>query len=64
MEHAYPSFTVHLTFFVCEIAAGELRPAEHAAVRWITPEEAEAYAFCPADAKMLSQTDLASALEG
>ena len=64
VEHAYPSFTVHLTFFVCEIAAGEVRPAEHAAVRWITPEEAEAYAFCPADAKMLSQTDLASALEG
>ena len=64
VEHAYPSFSVRLTFFICEIEAGEVQPAEHAAVRWIAPEEAGAYAFCPADAKMLSLTDLAAALEG
>lgn len=56
----YPDRTVHLHFYVTEIESGELVRKEHNAFAWITEADILNYQFCPADAKMLSQTDLSS----
>ena len=56
----YPDRTVHLHFYVTEIESGELVRKEHNAFAWITEADIPNYQFCPADAKMLSQTDLSS----
>lgn len=47
--HEYPDITVHLTLFHAQIVSGEIKPLEHNAVAWITPDEIPNYAFCPAD---------------
>ena len=49
VTHEYPELTVHLTLYRSEILAGEVQRLEHHDVRWITVEEMDAYAFCPAD---------------
>ena len=51
--YEYPDRTVHLHFYVTEIAHGELTRKEHNAFAWITKAELPNYQFCPADAKML-----------
>ena len=56
--YEYPDRTVHLHFYVTEIESGELVRKEHNAFAWITKADIPNYQFCPADAKMLSQTDL------
>ena len=53
--HAYPDLTVHLTLFHARIAQGEPQKLEHNDIRWITPEEITAYAFCPADVEILQE---------
>ena len=58
--YEYPDRTVHLHFFVTEIESGELVRKEHNAFAWITEADVPNYQFCPADAKMLSHTDLSS----
>lgn len=55
--YAYPDRLVHLHFFLAEIVSGKLKKNEHKAVAWISPDEIKGYDFCPADAKMLSETD-------
>lgn len=47
--HEYPDITVHLTLFHAKIVGGEIKLLEHNAVAWITPDEIQNYAFCPAD---------------
>jgi len=51
--HAYPDITVHLTLFNADLAEGEPRLLEHRDLRWITVEEIDDYAFCPADEEIL-----------
>lgn len=56
--YEYPDRTVHLHFYITEIESGELVRKEHNAFAWIPKEDIPNYQFCPADAKMLSHTDL------
>lgn len=56
--YEYPDRTVHLHFYITEIESGELVRKEHNAFAWITQKNIPNYQFCPADAKMLSITDL------
>ncbi len=58
----YPDRTVDLQFFVCEIAQGEPRRKEHAALAWAHPQELAGYSFCTADAKMLREYGIVDAL--
>jgi len=45
----YPDISVHLTLLEARIVSGEPKLLEHKDIRWITPEEAAAYEFSPAD---------------
>lgn len=49
VTHDYPDLTVHLTLYEAEIESGEPRKLEHSDVRFITVDEMDDYAFCPAD---------------
>ena len=49
VTHQYPDLCIHLSFLRCRVLSGQPRALEHAAIRWIRPEEASAYDFCPAD---------------
>ena len=51
--HAYPDLTVHLTLFHAAISDGTPQLLEHNDIRWITVDEIDAYAFCPADEEIL-----------
>jgi len=53
VDHVYPDLTVHLTLFNASIAEGIPRKLEHNDLRWITVEEIDQYAFCPADEEIL-----------
>ena len=53
--HKYPDLTVHLTLFHAAIAAGTPKLLEHNDLRWITPQEADDYPFCPADVEILKR---------
>ncbi|HZT21758.1 MAG TPA: 8-oxo-dGTP diphosphatase MutT [Verrucomicrobiae bacterium] len=53
--HAYPEKTVHLKFFICELARGEPRPLGCAALKWAGPSELANYPFPPADARLLKK---------
>ena len=53
VTHEYPDLTVHLTLFNAAIVEGVPRKIEHDDIRFITPVEADDYAFCPADKPIL-----------
>ncbi|MBQ2733797.1 MAG: (deoxy)nucleoside triphosphate pyrophosphohydrolase [Clostridia bacterium] len=53
--HEYPDITVHLKLYNAFIAYGTPILFEHAAFRWITPEEIPQYDFCPADTELLKK---------
>lgn len=53
VTHVYPDLTVHLVLYLAEIPMGEPKKLEHNDLRWITPAEIDAYAFCPADREIL-----------
>lgn len=53
--HRYPDITVRLTVFSAVICAGEPQLLEHAAMKWIYPQEAAGYNFCPADEAVLKK---------
>lgn len=55
VTHKYPDITVHLTVFTARICEGEPLLLEHAAIKWITPEEIKNYDFCPADRDILKK---------
>ena len=53
--HEYPDLTVHLTLFNAEISEGTPQMLEHNDIRWITVDEIDRYAFCPADDEILKK---------
>ena len=53
VTHVYPDLTIHLTLFRASVAEGEPQPLEHSEVRWVTPQEIEAFDFCPADREIV-----------
>ena len=55
VTHEYTDLTVHLTLFHASIVRGSPQKLEHQDLRWITPEEIENYAFCPADQVILDK---------
>lgn len=55
VTHEYPDLTVHLTLFNADLPQGEPKPLEHNALRWITVEEIDELAFCPADEEILER---------
>ena len=58
--YEYPDKTVHLHFFLAEIASGELTCKEHNALAWITADEIGNFQFCPADDSMIRNNNLKS----
>ena len=55
VTHEYTDLTVHLTLFHASIVRGIPQKLEHQDLRWITPEELDNYAFCPADQVILDK---------
>ena len=55
VTHEYPDMTVHLTLFNASIAEGVPKKLEHHDILWITVEEIDGYAFCPADVDILAR---------
>lgn len=53
--HVYPDLTVRLMLFRAALKKGRPQLLEHAALRWITPQEIPAYNFCPADTEILEK---------
>lgn len=53
--HEYPDLTVHLTLFHATIREGIPQKMEHNDIRWITADEIDQYAFCPADEEILTR---------
>ena len=53
--HDYPDITIRLTLFNAVIVSGEPRAIEHCELRWLTPEEARDYPFCPADKGFINE---------
>ena len=51
--HDYPEKSVHLKFFICGLVAGEPKPLECEALKWIEQGELDVHEFPPADAKLL-----------
>ncbi|MBE6813522.1 MAG: (deoxy)nucleoside triphosphate pyrophosphohydrolase [Ruminococcaceae bacterium] len=58
LVHEYPDLTIELTLFNCTIKQGSPKKLEHADIQWITPEQIERYAFCPADEEILEEIKL------
>ena len=55
VDHVYPDLTIHLTLFHATIAEGTPKKLEHNDIRWITVDEIDQYAFCPADEEILER---------
>lgn len=53
--HSYPDITIRLTVFHASIAQGTPKLLEHKDMRWILPEEAGQFDFCPADRVILNK---------
>ena len=51
--HNYSDIDVHLTLFNATITHGEPKLLEHNDLQWITVDETDRYAFCPADREIL-----------
>ena len=54
-EHIYPEFTVHLTFFNCDIIEGVPEKLEHNDFAWISKDETDNYDFCPSDSEFINE---------
>jgi 8-oxo-dGTP diphosphatase len=53
--HRYDTFTVTLYPFVCTISSGEIILHEHAALRWLKPEELHILAWVDADPPIIDK---------
>lgn len=54
VTHEYPDLTVRLTLLRARIEAGEPQRLEHQDIRWVSAQEIDAYALCPADGEMVN----------
>jgi len=48
-QHSYPHISIELYAYYAFWLKGEFKPLEHQEVKWVLPEELEAYEFAPAD---------------
>ena len=55
VEHRYPRRAVRLHIFHVCAFSGEPFPREGQVLRWVTPHEAEALPFLPADRPLLAE---------
>lgn len=55
IDHVYPDLTVHLTLFHAKITKGIPQKLEHHDIRWLTMQEIDQFAFCPADEEILKK---------
>lgn len=53
LDHVYPDLTIHLTLFCASIVQGTPKLLEHMDLCWMTAEEIDKFAFCPADQQIL-----------
>ncbi len=53
--YRYPDTEVRIFFYEAELAGGEPRAIEHAAIRWIYPSQAQYFDFCPADEPLIKE---------
>jgi 8-oxo-dGTP diphosphatase len=60
----YPGGPIRLHFFEAEILSGRVVRKEHAAMKWVTADELNNFAFCPADETMLSRVDIRNVING
>jgi 8-oxo-dGTP diphosphatase len=54
-DYHYDHLSVRLLVFKAEIESGELQPAVHDAIRWVTPEQMGRYRFAPADRPIVAR---------
>lgn len=55
IQHDYPEKSVRLKFFICGLVAGEPKPIDCAALKWVHRGDLDAHAFPAADAKLLEE---------
>jgi len=55
VTHHYPDLLVHLRLYNAAIVSGTPEKLEHNDIRFITVEEIDDYAFCPADTEILER---------
>lgn len=55
ITHDYPDIRIELTLFKSVVVSGTLKKLEHKDIKWIYPEEAFRYDFCPADREILER---------
>ena len=55
VTHEYTDLTVHLALFHAAIADGTPQMLEHNDLRWVTIQEMDELAFCPADEVILDE---------
>jgi 8-oxo-dGTP diphosphatase len=54
VEYDYPDFHLSMDCYVCQLVPGqELRPAEHAELRWLSLDELTSVAWLPPDAELV-----------
>ena len=53
IPHGYTHFRITLHAFQCRLLAGEPQPIDCAAVRWVRPDELDAYAFPVTDQRII-----------
>jgi len=58
--HEYDFGVVTLTTFYCELVSGEPTLTEHAAIKWLAPEQLDSIEWAPADIPAVEQIMAAS----
>ena len=61
VDHVYPDITIRLVLFNAEILSGEPKLLEHADLKWISADDIDNYAFCPADKEILEKIKCSTA---
>lgn len=62
--YEYPKLKVHIHFFNCVIAEGEIIKKEHNDIKWIGREDVSKFEFCPADSKVVDMVKFGNLGEG
>ena len=55
VEYDYPAFHLSMDCFLCQIKSGTPVLLEHAAAKWLAPEELDSVAWLPADLGLIAQ---------